>query len=100
MHGAIKSAMDPAYEKLTFVFFVQQHTTEVTKSRPALFPRQQIMAQFYAAMVTSGLQPKDLLAMKASTHPEAIVAFTDAVMGCLRMDQVKKSSGLLAPEVY
>jgi hypothetical protein len=49
------------------------------------------MAQFYGAMVTSGLKPKDLLAMKASTHPEAIVAFTDAVMGCSRMDQVKKS---------
>jgi len=46
------------------------------------------MTQIFAAMVKSGLTPEDIKEMKAETHADEIVAFTDSIMSCGQLDQV------------
>jgi hypothetical protein len=60
----------------------------INRLRAAPVPRDQIMVQFFAAMVTSGLTPKDLMQMKAETHQDEILEFLKATVGAGEMDQV------------
>ena len=73
-----------------------QAMTKLHEDRPSLLPRRQVMTQIFGAMVKSGLQPKDLLAWKAETHAEEIAAFTDSIMSCAYMDQVRRGEGCFA----
>ena len=60
----------------------------INRLRVAPIPRDQLMVQFFTAMVTLGLTPKDLMQMRAETHQEEILEFLKATISAGEMDQV------------
>jgi hypothetical protein len=64
----------------------------INRMRVAPVPRDQIMVQFFAAMVTTGLTPKHLMQMKAETHQDEILEFLKAAVSAGEMDQASLPS--------
>lgn len=61
--------------------------TQIHNMRAPPIPRHQLMVQFYAAMVKTGLKPQDLLKMRAHSHANAIAELLNTVISSSELDQ-------------
>lgn len=61
----------------------------ISRARMSPITRDKTMVQMYCAMVKSGLKPRDLMEMKASTHEDDIVSFLNSAIAGGQMDQLQ-----------
>lgn len=67
-----------------------QVMTDVHNAVTAKVPMKQIITQYWAAMVRSGLTPQDVMGMKAQTHGSEIAALLNATISAAELDQVRR----------
>jgi hypothetical protein len=63
--------------------------SEINRNRMSPVTRDKIMVQMFTAMAKSGLKPKDIMEMKASTHEDAIISFLNSAIAGGQMDQMQ-----------
>jgi hypothetical protein len=63
--------------------------TRIHEERYSPVPRDQIFVQLFGALVTSGLEPDDVMLMNAKDHRNEIVALFNAIFSAGQLDQLQ-----------